>query len=331
MPFSTLLGNEMAKAALQRMANQKTVPNTLLFSGPDGVGKSRFALALAALLMGPAHHAKIASANHPDIHTYLPEGKGALHPIDAMRKLIEEVGMPPFEAPVKVFILHDAHQMLPASSNALLKTFEEPNLDSYIILLTDKPELLLPTIISRCRRIPFFPIPDPLIAAHLTQHCQKSDAEAQRIALLSHGSLSKALQLASDTRDAKRQILMQILTCDLDREYPHFLKLCSQLEEALETAAEESAEGEEGGSVHKETDGLFEEILAWYRDLSLISQGQTSTPLYHTEHAEALKTRANAPLPPLEQVFDRINTCQLALQRHVKLRSVLENLFFSMK
>lgn len=121
MPFCNLLGNEMAKAALQRMADQKTVPNTLLFSGPDGVGKSCFALKLAALLMGERHHAKILSGNHPDVHIYLPEGKGSLHPIESMRKLIDEVGMPPFEASVKVFIIHDAHQMLPQAATPSLK------------------------------------------------------------------------------------------------------------------------------------------------------------------------------------------------------------------
>lgn len=327
MPFCDLLGNEMAKAALQRMAAQKTVPNTLLFSGPDGIGKSRFALKLASLLMGPRHEAKIASANHPDIHIYLPEGKGALHPIDAMRKLIEEMGMPPFEAPVKFFIIHDAHQMLPASSNALLKTFEEPNLDSYIILLSDKPELLLPTIISRCRRIPFFPISDAQISAYLTQHSQKSPAEAERIALLSHGSLAKALQLATHARDQKRQILIELITCDTQREYPRFLKLCTQLEEELKSDSEEGAEGEEGGSTQREVEALFEEILAWYRDLHLIKEGVNAAPLHYRDHEDELKRSASAPIPSLEQVFGKLETCQLALQRHTKLRVVLEHLF----
>lgn len=327
MPFCNLLGNELAKAALQRMADQKTVPNTLLFAGPDGVGKSCFALKLAALLMGERHHAKILSGNHPDVHIYLPEGKGSLHPIDAMRKLIDEVGMPPFEAAVKVFIIHDAHQMLPASSNALLKTFEEPNLDSYIILLSDKPELLLPTIVSRCRRIPFFPIADSLISDHLVQQHQKTSAEAERVALLSHGSIGKALQLMADTRNQKREVLIELLTCDIQREYPRFLKLCTQLEETLQSESEECEDGEEGGSSHKQVESLFEEILAWYRDLHLIREGVHSASLYYRDHEEELKRSAHGKIPSMEQMFERIETCQLALQRHSRLRVVLENLF----
>lgn len=317
----------MAKAALQRMAGQKTVPNTLLFAGPDGVGKSRFALALAAHLMGEAHQSKILSGNHPDVHIYLPEGKGSLHPIESMRKLIDEVGMPPFEAPIKVFIIHDAHQMLPASSNALLKTFEEPNLDSYIILLSDKPELLLPTIVSRCRRIPFFPIADALISEYLVQQQQKTSTEAERISLLSHGSLGKALQLTTDLKSQKREVLIELLNCDIQREYPRFLKLCTQLEETLQSESEDKEESEEGGSSHKQVESLFEEILAWYRDLHLIREGVHSASLYYRDHEEELKLRAHGKIPSMEQMFEQIETCQLALQRHSKLRVVLENLF----
>src|SRR5579871_2402997 len=165
MPFCKLIGNELAKTALQYMAEQKSVPNTLLFYGPDGVGKSLFAIALAELLMGKEHAHKLAAHTHPDLHIYLPEGKSAIHTMENMRKLIDEVALPPFEAPVKVFILHDAHQMLPYSSNALLKTFEEPSLHSYFILLTSALDAMLPTIVSRCRKVPFFPIPQTQIAS----------------------------------------------------------------------------------------------------------------------------------------------------------------------
>lgn len=316
----------MAKSALERMAANQTVPNTLLFAGPNGVGKRGFALALAAHLMGSSHQTKIASGNHPDIHIYLPEGKGALHPIDAMRKLIGEVGMPPFEASCKVFIIDDAHQMLPASSNALLKTFEEPNLDSYIILLSDKPELLLPTILSRCRRIPFFPIPDNQIASYLMQHLEQTPAQAERIALLSSGSLAKALHLAQHKDQQKRKILIELLMCDTTREYPRFLKLCSQLEEALDEDGKDSEAEEEPGANTREIESLLEEILAWHRDLHLVKEGLHHVPLYFRDHEEELKLAASTPFASLEQIFEKFEMCQLALQRHTKLRVVLEQL-----
>ncbi len=184
--FSHLVGNPLAKDLLSRMAERHTVPSVLLFHGPEGVGKGLFAKALADHLV---RHPK---KEHPDIHTLYPEGKSHQHPIAAIRLLIDEVGMPSFEAPCKVFILHDAEKMLPSSSNALLKTLEEPPQNTYIFLLSSDPTRLPTTILSRCRKIPFFPISDAEIIPFL------STPDAAKIARLSHGSLAKALRLAQN-------------------------------------------------------------------------------------------------------------------------------------
>ncbi len=319
MPFSNLIGNELAKAALRRMADQHSVPNTLLFSGPDGVGKSLFAQALAECLMNTS-----LVNPHPDLHIYKPEGKSAIHTMDSIRQLIDEVALPPFQAPVKVFILHDAHQMLPYSSNALLKTLEEPSFHSYFILLTSNPDSMLPTLISRCRKVPFFPISQPLIEILVKQKWQKSPEMARRIAFLSHGSLAKAEQLTSDHQIAWRSPLLEILTLHLPDEYPQFLKLALEIEEHC-TSEEDSEE-----DAHVQTDDLFEEIAAWYRDLQLLKEGIAPEYLYHLDSFERLKTALSRPIPHLEKVLEHMAKCRLALQRNVKLRTVLEHFFMNL-
>ena len=167
--INTLIGNPLAKEALLQMLERKTVPQTLLFYGPDGVGKGRFAKALAEELMEQAHAHKISSDNHPDVRIDPPEGKSAQHPMENMRGLIDETALPPFEAPCKVFILHDAHQMHTFSANALLKTLEEPPRDTYLILLTDRIDAMLPTLLSRCHKLPFFPIPQTEIESFVRE------------------------------------------------------------------------------------------------------------------------------------------------------------------
>src|SRR5690349_17096912 len=102
MDFSQLIGNESVKAALARMVRCHALPQALLFCGPDGVGKSLFAVQLAALLMGSKAHAKLASGNHPDLCVLRPTGAAGIHPIESIRALIAEAALPPFEAPVKV-------------------------------------------------------------------------------------------------------------------------------------------------------------------------------------------------------------------------------------
>src|SRR5690349_18388426 len=164
----TFLGNKTAQSTLNRMLENQTLPHALLFCGPKGVGKGLLASQLAASLLGNSD--KLIHGNHPDLHQLYPEGKGEMHPIENIRSLIKEAAYPPFEASLKVFIIHDAHQMLPASSNALLKTLEEPLAHTYFILITSQIESILPTIISRSRLISFFPIPDKEIEQFAIEH-----------------------------------------------------------------------------------------------------------------------------------------------------------------
>lgn len=329
MPFSKLIGNELAKAALLRMVEQNKVPNTLLFYGPDGVGKSLFAVALAELLMGQPSAAKFASNHHPDLHVFKPEGKSAIHTMESMRKLIEEVALPPYEAKVKVFIIHDAHQMLASSSNALLKTFEEPSLHSYFILLTSSLESILPTIVSRSRKVPFFPILQSQIEALMKEKWNKTAESARRIAFFSHGSLAKAKQLAEDGQLTWRDQLLEILSLQLPYEYPQFLKLVAEMEENSNPDTEEGAVAE-SPSLIAQGDALFEEIAAWYRDLQLLKEGIAPEYLYHLDSMDRLKNALSGPIPPLEKVLDSIAKCRLSLQRNVRLRTVLEHFFLNL-
>nr|NGX59377.1 DNA polymerase III subunit gamma/tau [Chlamydiota bacterium] len=121
------------------------VPQSLLLIG----AKKKDGLDFCKQLLGPTHIAKIDSGNHPDLHHYIPEGKSGLHPMANMQRLIRETALPPFEAKRKIFLIEEAEKMLPSSSNALLKTLEEPPEGAYFLLLSDHPDLLLPTILSR--------------------------------------------------------------------------------------------------------------------------------------------------------------------------------------
>jgi DNA polymerase III delta prime subunit len=140
---------------LEQMIKSGSLPPALLFVGPKSSGKLADVRALALALFGEAHRRKIELGSHPDIHHYLVEGKSALHSMESISQLIEEVSLPPFEAPWSLYIIEEAERMLPSSSNALLKTLEEPPSQRLFILLTSQPDALLPTLVSRCRTLTF--------------------------------------------------------------------------------------------------------------------------------------------------------------------------------
>lgn len=125
------------------------LPEPLLLIG----GGRADAVEFAKRILGAEHHAKLDLGHHPDIHFYEPEGKSHLHPIANIQALIREAALPPFEAARQIFAILDAERMLPAAANALLKTLEEPKADAFFLLLSDHPDSLLPTILSRLHPI----------------------------------------------------------------------------------------------------------------------------------------------------------------------------------
>lgn len=148
---------------LEQRISAGTLPSTLLFIGPRERVNLDLAKEFVKRLLGPTP--KIDSGNHPDVHFYKPEEKSALHSITALRTLIAEMALPPFESPRKIFIIDEAEKMLPSSSNLLLKTLEEPPSDAVILLLTSQPEALLPTIRSRATPFSFEPVANHVSSA----------------------------------------------------------------------------------------------------------------------------------------------------------------------
>ena len=107
--FQTILGNDHIKKYLQLALKKNSVANTLLFVGQDGIGKKLFAKELAYHLMysnaiDEVTKKRVVENNHPDLHIFRPEGKTGMHTIAAMRELISQVFLAPFEVPVEFFL-----------------------------------------------------------------------------------------------------------------------------------------------------------------------------------------------------------------------------------
>ncbi|MCI5142287.1 MAG: AAA family ATPase, partial [Candidatus Electrothrix sp. ATG1] len=135
MPFSSIIGQAKAINLLTRALHTNRLAHGYLFLGPEGVGKTTTAQALAASLFcqttqanSPCGHCggciKFASANHPDLLTIRPEG--ARIKIQQIRELKKSLSFPPFEAGLRIIIIEDAQTMGREAGNSLLKILEEP-------------------------------------------------------------------------------------------------------------------------------------------------------------------------------------------------------------
>jgi DNA polymerase-3 subunit delta' len=169
-----------------------------LLHGPAGTGKRAAARDFAAaLLAGDSEHARtrVLHGTHPDLTWVAPSGAHEMLRRDVQESVVAAASHTPFESTHRVFVLERADTMNDEAANALLKTLEEPPPYVVLLLLTDNPSQVLPTISSRCQPVRF----DPLPAAQLADRLQARGIDpetATACARLSLGDGERALTLA---------------------------------------------------------------------------------------------------------------------------------------
>ena len=319
MHFSHLYGNELAKSFLR---SSITGSRVLLFSGPVGLGKRSFALAFLQNFLGQKHAKKILDEVHPDVKWIKPEGKTRMHPVSSIKEMIEDAALFPFEATRKVYVIEEAERMLPASSNTLLKTLEEPPAHASFILLTSHEEEMLPTILSRCIRVPFYPIEEEVLIKALEKNCDQPE-KVKQVAVGSLGSFSKSLEILKGTEDPIRLHFMEILKkYFLTRPTMGLIESLDALDKLIEKRSKDE------DAVSQVVDKLFDDLLFWVRDLHFKKIDLNSQDLFHSDCLSDLDRQLQGNLPSLEKVSSLVEEARFALQRHSKAKVVLERLFY---
>jgi DNA polymerase-3 subunit delta' len=236
--FDQLTGNERVKTLLKRILEAGRVPGAMLFTGEDGIGKKLFALEVAKALNCKSPRGvegcgqcpscvRIAKFNYPQ-SIESDDWKGIIwtdHPdvgmvaapkrvllVEQMRLIEREANYRPYEGKARVFLIEDAEKLNDPSANALLKVLEEPPHTSYIVLLTSRPDMLLPTIRSRCQMIRFSPLAPPEIEAHLLKNKIANAGEAKIRARVATGSLGRAVEAEFEEYISQREDMLQLLT-----------------------------------------------------------------------------------------------------------------------
>lgn len=242
--FDHIRGQHKAKALLARALASNRLSHGYLFSGPDGVGKTTMAMAFAAQMFctgdsvaGPCGQCggciKFRSSNHPDFIRIAPQG--AAIKIDQIRALKEALVYAPFEKGYRVVVLEEVHTMRREAGNSLLKLLEEPPPGNLFLLLASSAEALLPTIVSRCQVIPFFPLsPDAATAVIVAHQPELGEEHARLLAALADGCPGQALILETEgVLTLYSEVLEQMV-----RRYP---SEAERVEGALGIAAEMGA------------------------------------------------------------------------------------------
>ncbi|MGE0081774.1 MAG: DNA polymerase III subunit delta' [Thiohalomonadaceae bacterium] len=205
--------------ALLRRADEGRLPHALLLAGPAGVGKRHLAEALAARLLCEDVHGQGAcgkcrgchlflTGNHPDLlRVYLLEDKKDLT-IAQVREAIAFQELKPQYARHKVIVVAPAERMNENAANALLKTLEEPAEGTLLILVSDRPGSLLPTIRSRCQLVQLGPATaDADTMAWLAQQLPAGTDVALALALSGNAPLAAVQFITGGGADTRGAVL----------------------------------------------------------------------------------------------------------------------------
>lgn len=215
-----LHGREATERSLRRLVESGLMPHALLISGPRGIGKATLGFRLARFVFAQASgetdgeglavrpdsgvFRRVAAGGHADLLTveraYDPRRKRLRSEIvvEDVREIGSFLHLTPAEGGWRIVIVDGADEMNRSAANALLKILEEPPRRTLLLLVAHSPGRLLPTIRSRCRRLPLAPLPGDVLLQLLGRYRPDlASTDAAAIAGLASGSIGAALDLAA--------------------------------------------------------------------------------------------------------------------------------------
>lgn len=243
-------GLDALRAGLETRLGEARLHHALLLTGPAGVGKRSIAAWIARALLcreplgcgscGSCH--RVETGEHLDLlRVERPQGRMKI-PVEAVRRLVDQLERGAAEGRGRVAILVDAELMSVEGQNSLLKALEEPAAGRTLILSSARPESLLETVRSRCEAIRVPPLDRETLAGLLGAR-GVDEGRIPRLVVLADGSLGQALELHEQGVEAWEELLTPLLQGSEELSPPAWARLVL---EGVDSAAEGVREAKRG-------------------------------------------------------------------------------------
>ena len=319
--FEEIRGNTPLVEQLRRSAASGRSSHAYLFLGGAGAGKRLIANTFAKALQcegekRPCDSCKSCHAfnhgNHPDVIYFQPLKNGKTYTIEDVREqLLETVDLKPFQYEKKIYIIEKADTLNIQSQNALLKTLEEPPAHAVFLLLAERAEAFLPTILSRVVVMKIRPLSAETIADYLMQAGHLAE-ESHILSAYAQGRIGQALELVEDEgfREMRQDILGKL--------------------EALPSMSEGEAYllAKEG----YKNDLRFLDIMElWYRDLLTAKSLREEGYLIQRDKKDAIFRAAKEPAALLAKKAAAVRTARMRLAQNANFRLTMEVMLMDLK
>jgi DNA polymerase III, subunit gamma and tau len=326
--FRDVVGQQAITNTLLNAIENNHLAQALLFTGPRGVGKTTCARILAKKI----NEQTSGMEDENDFAFNIFELDAASNnSVDDIRKLIEQVRIPPQVGKYKIYIIDEVHMLSPSAFNAFLKTLEEPPKHAIFILATTEKHKIIPTILSRCQIFDFKRITINDIREYLKYIAQQQGIEAedealQIIAQKADGAMRDALSIfdrvvSFSGEKITRQATSEILNV-LDYEV-YFkvtdLILDNKLPELLVAFNDTIAQGFDGNH-------FIAGLASHFRDLMVCKNPTTITLMEVGEETQKKYTEqsARATVPFLMDAIAIANDCDLKYRTSKNQRLLVE-------
>jgi DNA polymerase-3 subunit delta' len=256
--------------------------------------------------------ARISDGNHADVRFVEPlAGKKEIS-IQQIRELERELNYRSFSGGRKIAVIDPAMSMNLASQNALLKTLEEPPQDSLIILIAANAGALLPTVRSRCLRLPFAPLTRREVAGFLQAKLAMNAGDAEFLAAMSMGSIGAAVNLDKDELIEKRRNWVDLLS-SLKAGDHHAAMLAA---EALSANRDDALK-------------FLKWSESWYRDVLVHAVTDDAGALVNLDLLEQIRHQSvSNSVETALNAISRVADATAGIQRNLNRRMVLEKFLF---
>ncbi len=324
--FNGIVGHKDIIAHLQHAIEGGMVSHAYIFAGETGSGKKRMANAFAAALVcerggiEPCGRCEACTrflrGSHPDVIRVTHEKPGVIRVDEIREQLVSTVDRKPLGDRYKVYIIDEADKMNPQAQNAALKSIEEPAERTVILLLTSRPESLLPTIRSRCIRLDFGALTRREVTDYLMRELGVPAYDAEVAAAFSQGNIGRAKQAA---------------------EGSSFSLMAERAVQAVRTARNMAVY--EMGNFIRELeedkngiDDFLDVMLLWLKDVLLYKA--TLDPdgiVFRQDLIEIRREAEESSYEGLKEAIDAVNRCRERLRANVSFSLALELLMMTLR